>query len=85
MAELVIPSVLAAQAGGQARFELSGDTLGGALRELPFADLLFDARGEWGKYLLLFVDGEDATGEAGLARPLETVQQARIVAVVSGG
>ena len=85
MAELVVPSVLAAQAGGQGHFELHGDTLGDALRELPFADLLFDARGEWGKYLLLFVDGEDATGQGGLATPLEEVHQARIVAVVSGG
>ena len=85
MAQLVVPSVLAAQAGGQARFELHGDTLGCALRELPIADLLFDARGEWGKYLLLFVDGEDATGPDGLARPLDGVDQARIVAVVSGG
>jgi hypothetical protein len=44
MAEVVVPSVLAAQAGGQARFDVEGKTLGEALRALPIADLLFDAR-----------------------------------------
>ena len=85
MAELVVPSVLAAQAGGQSRFDLAGDTLGDALRGLPFADLLFDASGEWGRYLLLYVDGEDATRRGGLSFPLDGVDHVRIVAVVSGG
>ena len=45
MAEIIIPSVLAGQANGQWRFDAKGETIGEALRALPVADLIFDARG----------------------------------------
>ena len=37
-----LPSLLAAQAGGQGQFEVEAATVEHALRQLPVADLLFD-------------------------------------------
>jgi len=42
---VVLPSLLATEAGGQKRFELEADTVGDALRALPVANLLFDEHG----------------------------------------
>ena len=85
MAEIVLTSVLAAQANGQARFVVEAETLGEALRSLPVADLLFDAHGEWSRYLCVYVDRNDARELGGLECPLEGVQEVRIVGVVAGG
>jgi len=85
MAEVVIPSVLAAQANGQARFDVKQETLGDALRSLPIADLLFDARGEWSRLLNVYVDGKDAREHGGLDCPLAGVQEVRIVGMIAGG
>jgi len=85
MARIVIPSVLAAQANGQARFDVEQETLGDALRSLPIADLLFDARGEWSRLLNVYVDGKDAREHGGLRCPLAGVQEVRIVGMIAGG
>ena len=42
---MLLPSILAAEAGGQGRFELEADKVGDALRALPVANMLFDERG----------------------------------------
>jgi molybdopterin synthase sulfur carrier subunit len=83
--EVVVPSVLAAQAEGRARFEVEAETLGEALRSLPVADLLFDARGEWSRHLNVYVDGKDARAQGGLECPLTGVREVRIVGMISGG
>ena len=85
MAEVVVPSVLAAQANGQARFDVDAPTLGDALRSLPIADLLFDARGEWSRLLNVYVDGRDAREQGGLECPLAGVREVRIVGMIAGG
>jgi len=85
MAKIVIPSVLAAQANGQARFDVEQETLGDALRSLPIADLLFDARGEWSRLLNVYVDGKDAREHGGLECPLAGVREVRIVGMIAGG
>jgi sulfur-carrier protein len=85
MAEVIVPSVLAAQAEGQARFEVEAETLGEALRALPIADLIFDARGEWSRHLNVYLDGEDARERGGLECPLTGVREVRIVGMISGG
>ena len=85
MAQIVIPSVLAAQANGQARFDVEQETLGDALRSLPIADLLFDARGEWSRLLNVYVDGKDAREHGGLECPLAGVREVRIVGMIAGG
>jgi len=85
VAEVVVPSVLAAQTEGRSRFDVEAETLGEALRALPIADLLFDARGEWSPYLNVHLDGEDAREQGGLLCPLTGVCEIRIVGLISGG
>jgi molybdopterin converting factor small subunit len=85
MAQIVVPSVLAAQAGGRARFDAEAETLGEALRALPVADLLFDARGEWRRHLNVYVDGEDARERGGVECPLTGVREVLIITMISGG
>ena len=85
MAEVVVPSVLAAQADGRARFDVDAATLGEALRGLPFADLLFTARGEWSRHLTVFVADRDARELGGPACPLAGVREVLIIAMLSGG
>ena len=46
MVQVIVPSVLAAQAEGRQRFDVEAETVGDALRALPVADLLFNERGE---------------------------------------
>jgi molybdopterin converting factor small subunit len=85
LTRVVIPSVLAAQAGGQSRFDVVAETLGAAMRALPIADLVFNERGEWSPRLNVYVDGEDARERGGLECPLTGVREVRIVAMISGG
>lgn len=85
MVRVEVPSVLAAQAGGQKLFEIEAETVGDALRELPFADLLFNERDEWSEHLNVFVDGVDVRERSGLACPLAGVREVRIVGMISGG
>jgi len=42
VAVVLLPGTLAAEAGGQKRFELQAATVGEALRQLPVANLLLD-------------------------------------------
>jgi molybdopterin synthase sulfur carrier subunit len=83
--QVVLPSILAAQAEGQKRFDVEAETLGEALRALPVADLLFDQRGEWNQHLNVYVDGSDARDRGGLACPLADAREVRVVGMISGG
>jgi molybdopterin synthase sulfur carrier subunit len=85
VAEVIVPSVLAAQAEGRVRFHVEATTLGEALRGLPVADLLFNSRGEWSRHLNVYVDGEDAREHRGLECPMAGVREVRIVGMISGG
>jgi molybdopterin converting factor small subunit len=80
-----LPSLLAAQAGGQGEFELQAQTVGEALRGLPVADLLLDESGELRRLVNVYVDGEDARRLNGLETPVEGVQELRVIAAVAGG
>ena len=62
MAVVLLPAVLAAEAGGQKRFELDVTTVGDALRGLPVRNLLFDETGELRRLINVYVDGVDARG-----------------------
>lgn len=84
MALVLVPAVLAAEAGGRKRFELEAATVGEALRQLPVANLLFDERGELRRLINVYVDGVDARGGQGLEEPLETDSEVRIVGAVAG-
>jgi molybdopterin converting factor small subunit len=85
MVQVVVPSVLAAQAEGRRRFDVEAATVGEALRALPVADLLFNERGEWSRHLNVFVDGRDARERGGPACPLAGAREVLIIAMISGG
>jgi molybdopterin converting factor small subunit len=82
VADVLIPSLLAAQAGGRNRFEIDAPTLGDALRALPVADLLFDERGELRPLVNPFVD---RVLECDLTTPLRGDSEVRVVAAIAGG
>jgi molybdopterin converting factor small subunit len=82
---VIVPSILAAQAEGRERFEVEADTVGDALRALPVADLIFNERGEWNKYLNVYVDETDARERGGPACPLTGAREIRVVAMIAGG
>jgi hypothetical protein len=82
VAVVLIPSLLAAQAGGRNRFEVDAATLGEALRALPVADLLFDERGELRSLVNPFVNKQL---ERDLTTPVEADTEVRVVAAIAGG
>ena len=83
MAVVLLPSLLATEAGGQSRFELEAPTVGAALRALPVADLLFDEHGALRSLVNVYVDGIDMRDRGGLEAPAEG--EIRVVAAVAGG
>ena len=85
MAVVLVPSLVAAQAGGQKRFEVDAGTVGEALRGLPVADLLLDERGELRTLVNVYVDGVDARRGDGLDTKLVPAAEVRIVAAIAGG
>ena len=85
MALVVLPSLLAAEAGGQKRFELDAATVGEALQALPVASLLFDEHGALRPLVNVYVDGVDARETGGLEAPLAAGQTVRVVGAVAGG
>ena len=85
MVQVIVPSFLAAQADGRRHFDVEADTVEEAMRALPVADLLFNERGEWSKYLNVFVDGRDAREQGGSACPLAGAREVLIVAMLAGG
>jgi molybdopterin converting factor small subunit len=82
---VVLPSILAAQAGGQKQFELDAATVGEALRALPVADLLFDEHGALRRLVNVYVDGEDTRDRGGVDLALAGGEEIRIVQAVAGG
>jgi sulfur-carrier protein len=82
---VLLPSLLAAQAGGQGRFEVEAATVGEALRQLPVADLLLDETGELRRLVNVYVDGEDARRLGGLETAIEDANEIRVIAAVAGG
>jgi molybdopterin synthase sulfur carrier subunit len=85
MAIVLLPAVLAAEAGGQKRFELQAATVGEALRQLPVQNLLFDEAGELRRLINVFVDGIDVRGGRLLDEEVGTESEVRVVGAVAGG
>ena len=79
---MLLPGLLAAEAGGEKRFELDAASVGDALRALPVADLVLDERGEVRPLVHVYVDGERARD---LAAPVGVASRIRIVAAIAGG
>ena len=82
---MLLPGLLADQAGGRKEFELDAPTVGAALRALPVRDLLFDGRNELRPLVNVYVDGEDIRGKSGVDTKLSDGQAIRVVAAVAGG
>jgi molybdopterin converting factor small subunit len=82
VAVVLLPSLLAAEAGGQKRFELDAATVRDALRGLPIANLIFDEGGERRPLVNVFVDGAELRD---LDTPLAADAEVRIVAAIAGG
>ena len=82
MAVVLLPSLLAREAGGEGRFETDASTVRDALQGLPIADLLFDERGELRPLVNVYVDREQIDD---LATRLEDGTEIRLVAAVAGG
>jgi molybdopterin synthase sulfur carrier subunit len=82
---ILLPSILAAEARGQNRFELDAETVDDALRALPVANMLFDERGELRRLVNVYVDGTDVRGSDGVATKLSGGEEIRVVQAVAGG
>jgi molybdopterin converting factor small subunit len=85
VAVVLLPGALAAEAGGQKRFELKAATVGEALRQLPVANLLFDEAGELRRLVNVYVDSVDARSGRLLDEPLTAESEVRIVGAIAGG
>ena len=85
MAVVLLPALLAREAGGQGRFELDAATLRDALGALPVRDLCLDEHGELRRLVNVYVDRRDVRGGAGLDTPLSGMSEVRIVTAIAGG
>jgi hypothetical protein len=77
--------MLAAEVGGQRRFEVEAETVGVALGSLPVANLVFDERGALRQLVNVYVDGVDVRERGGIEAPLTGDETLRLVGAVAGG
>ena len=85
MVLVLLPSLLATEAGGRNRFELDAATVGDVLRALPVANLVLDERGALRPLVNVYVDGVDARNRDGLDTSLTGAEEIRLVAAIAGG
>ncbi|MDQ3994297.1 MAG: MoaD/ThiS family protein [Actinomycetota bacterium] len=85
MVVIALPALLAAEAGGQGRFELKAATVEEALRALPVSDRLFDERGSLRRLVNVYVDGVDVRERGGLESELDGHEEIRLVGAIAGG
>ncbi|MDQ3822183.1 MAG: MoaD/ThiS family protein [Actinomycetota bacterium] len=82
---VLLPGLLATEAGGRKQFEVEAPTVEDALKQLPVRDLLFDERGELRPLVNVYVDGQDMRTRDGVATPLDGAETVRVVAAIAGG
>ena len=82
MAVVLLPGLLAIEAGGTNRFEVEATTVGEALHALPVSDLVLDEHGEVRALVHVYVDGERVRD---LEAPVGDASRIRIVAAIAGG
>jgi molybdopterin synthase sulfur carrier subunit len=77
--------MLAAEVGGQRRFETEAETVAAALRSLPVANLVFDERGNLRPLVNIYVNGTDVRDAGGIDTPLSGSDEIRLIAAIAGG
>ena len=82
MIVVLLPSLLAREAGGEGRFELEAATVREALRGVPVQDLLFDDRGELRPLVNVYLD---KTQVDDLDAAVTDGAEIRVVAAIAGG
>jgi molybdopterin synthase sulfur carrier subunit len=82
---VVLPSLLAREAGGRKQIKVDAGTVGDALRSLPVADLLFDERGELRRLVNVYVDGTDVRDGGGVEATLSGGETVLVLQAVAGG
>jgi sulfur-carrier protein len=85
VAVVLLPGLLATEAGGQRRFELEAATVAEALRSLPISNLIFDERGELRRLVNVYVDGVDVRDREGVETTLAGDETIRLVGAIAGG
>jgi molybdopterin converting factor small subunit len=85
MVQVMLPTLLATQAGAQRRFEIDAGTVGEALRALPVADLVMRALLKSDPYLLVYVNDTNAAECGGMASPVKEQDEIRVISVLAGG
>ena len=83
--KVLLPGLLATQAGGANTFDVEASTVGDALRALPIRDLLFDEGGNLRGLVNVYVDRQDMRIRDGLETPLQGDEELQIVAAIAGG
>jgi molybdopterin converting factor small subunit len=79
---VLIPSLLAREAGGQGRFDVDAATAREALQQLPVRDLVFDEHGELRPLVNVYVNRAQVDGLDGA---LQADDEIRLVAAIAGG
>ena len=82
MAVVLLPGLLATEAGGRKQFDVEAGTVAEALAALPVADLVLDEAGEVRPLVHVYVDGARARDLAVAVAPAARI---RIVAAIAGG
>ncbi len=82
MVVVLVPSLLAREAGGQGRFELEAATVREALLQLPVRDLIFDEREALRPLVNVYVNRAPVDGVDGA---VEDGDEIRLVAAIAGG
>ena len=82
MATVLLPGLLATEAGGRKEFDVDAATVGDALRALPVRDLVLDEHDEIRSLVHVYVDGERAND---LEAAVTAASKIRIVAAIAGG
>jgi len=82
---VMLPTLLAREAGGRRRFEVDAATLGDALRALPVRDLCIDEHGELRRLVNVYVDRNDVRGGDGLETALSPSSEVIVVTAIAGG
>jgi molybdopterin converting factor small subunit len=82
VATVLLPGLLATEAGGRKEFDVDAATVGDALRALPVRDLVLDEHDEIRSLVHVYVDGERAND---LEAAVTAASKIRIVAAIAGG